>query len=322
MIRQADKYKSQFVSSETIMGRCPCPAEGELTRCCNLKTLDAVQQCAFGCSYCSIQSFYNSHEIRVVQNLKQRLEALELDESTWHLGTGQSSDSLLWGDDYGTLEALAVLARRYPDLIIELKTKSRRTDWLELDLPANIVATWSLNAPTIIEKEEHFTPSLAQRLEAACRARDAGRLVGFHLHPMVWFEGWQQEYGRLIEQLVSSFSPSDVMMVSFGTLAFTKSVLRNLRSNKIETRVTDLPLTMSAGKYTYPREIREQLFTFAYSRFPSTWKNGTPFFYLCMEDPLLWQPVFGYQYQNNAAFEAAMKVSYQGSVRANRENIV
>ena len=139
--RLPDKFQSLFVSSDTLMGRCPCPVEGEKTRCCNLKTLDVVQQCAFGCSYCSIQSFYNSHEIKVVENLSKRLQELQLDEDTWHIGTGQSSDSLLWGNDYGTLDALSILASRYPNLIIELKTKSKRSDYLSIDLPLNIVST-------------------------------------------------------------------------------------------------------------------------------------------------------------------------------------
>ena len=309
--RLPDKYKSLFVSSSTLMGRCPCPVEGEKTRCCNLKTLDVVQQCAYGCSYCSIQSFYNSHEIKVVQNLKQRLGELVLDEDCWHIGTGQSSDSLLWGNDYGTLEALAILARRYPSLIIELKTKSHRSDYLQLELPSNIISTWSLNAATIIEKEEHLTSTLKQRLEAAKRARDKGRIIGFHLHPMVYFEGWQEEYGALIEQVVASFRPEELMMFSLGTLTFTKAVLRSLRTGLLETRVTDMDLTLSAGKYSYPLEIKQQMFSFAYNQFPDSWKQGSPFFYLCMEDPSLWEPTFGYSHANDKTFELAMKASYQ-----------
>ncbi|HKL57955.1 MAG TPA: DNA photolyase, partial [Sphaerochaeta sp.] len=157
-----EKLQSVIVHTEKIMGRCPCPVEGEKTRCCNLKTLDAVEQCAFGCSYCSIQSFYNKGRIQVVGNLQERLEEMTLEEDTWHIGTGQSSDSLLWGNDFGTLDALATLARRYPSTIIELKTKSHRTDWIAMGLPSNIVATWSLNAPTIIEKEEHLSATLEQ----------------------------------------------------------------------------------------------------------------------------------------------------------------
>ena len=34
---------TDFLSPDRIMGRCPCPRDGEQTRCCNLSTLDAVQ---------------------------------------------------------------------------------------------------------------------------------------------------------------------------------------------------------------------------------------------------------------------------------------
>ncbi|WP_320121621.1 spore photoproduct lyase family protein [uncultured Sphaerochaeta sp.] len=319
--RLPDKFQSLFVSSDTLMGRCPCPVEGEKTRCCNLKTLDVVQQCAFGCSYCSIQSFYNSHEIKVVENLSKRLQELQLDEDTWHIGTGQSSDSLLWGNDYGTLDALSILASRYPNLIMELKTKSKRSDYLSLDLPLNIVSTWSLNAPTIIEKEEHLAASLQGRLDAARRARDKGRIIGFHLHPMVYFEGWQEEYGSLIEQVTTMFLPEELMMFSLGTLTFTKAVLRQLRTDHYQTRVLDMDLTAAAGKYSYPLEIKQAMFSFAYERFPSSWKQGSPFFYLCMEDPSLWMPTFGYSYPNDKAFEAAMKTSYQACLERKRDRL-
>ncbi len=318
--RMPDKYKSLFVSSDTLMGRCPCPVEGEKTRCCNLKTLDVVQQCAFGCSYCSIQSFYNSHEIRVVENLGQRLSSLELEEGTWHIGTGQSSDSLLWGNEYGTLDALSAFARKHPNLIIELKTKSKRTDYLDLNLPLNMVPTWSLNAETIIAKEEHLTATLGQRLEAAQRARDKGLLIGFHLHPMVHFSGWEDEYGSLIDTIVSSFEPEDLMMFSLGTLTFTKAVLRELRSSQRKTRILDMDLTLTAGKYSYPLETKQKLFGFAYDRFPASWKQGSPFFYLCMEDPSLWEPTFGYSYPNDRAFEAAMRQSYLSELNKREHN--
>jgi spore photoproduct lyase len=34
-----------------------CPVASEKTVCCNLLTIDAVQGCSLGCSYCSIQHF-------------------------------------------------------------------------------------------------------------------------------------------------------------------------------------------------------------------------------------------------------------------------
>jgi spore photoproduct lyase len=313
--RLPDKYQSILVTTDKLMGRCPCPVEGEKTRCCNLKTLDAVQQCAFGCSYCSIQSFYNSHQIQVVGNLKERLETIELEENTWHIGTGQSSDSLLWGNDYGTLDALCTLAKRYPETIIELKTKSHRTDWTEIpDLPKNIVATWSLNAPTIVEKEEHLTAILDDRIAAARKAADKKIPVGFHLHPMVYFQGWQEEYKKVVDLLVATFDPSELVMVSFGTLTFTKAVLKELREQHRESRILDMELTGAAGKYSYPLETKQKMFSYAYSLFPQQWKTAGPFFYLCMEDPSLWEPTFGYSYENDRSFEAAMKRAYTSTI--------
>lgn len=309
-----EKLQSVIVHTEKIMGRCPCPVEGEKTRCCNLKTLDAVEQCAFGCSYCSIQSFYNKGRIQVVGNLQERLEEMTLEEDTWHIGTGQSSDSLLWGNDFGTLDALATLARRYPSTIIELKTKSHRTDWIAMGLPSNIVATWSLNAPTIIEKEEHLSATLEQRIAAARKAADKGIPVGFHLHPMVWFKGWQDEYRSVIEQVTTTFKPEELVMFSLGTLTFTKAVLRTLRSQGRESRILDMELTGAAGKYSYPLATKQEMFSHAYSCFPKKWREEGPFFYLCMEDPTLWEPTFGYDYPNDRSFEAAMKEAYQKRV--------
>lgn len=303
-----------FKAPHTIMGRCPCPDESQFLRCCNLKTLDAVQQCAFACSYCSIRNFYSDNEIRVVSDLDKVLSSLVLDPNVWHIGTGQSSDSLLLGDDYGTLTALGNFARKYPNVVIELKTKSSRTDWLSLDLPRNIVATWSLNAESVVDNEEHLTSSLSARIEAAAKCAEHGRLVGFHIHPMMRFDTWKEEYASLVDKLTSSVDPTSVVMVGIGTLTFTKSALKSIRESKFHTHVTQMPLTPIAGKFSYPFEMKKEMFSHLYSCFPQSW-NDNVFFYLCMEDPALWQPCLGRSYESNAEFEKAMKEFYLAKIK-------
>ena len=300
---------TDFLSPDRIMGRCPCPRDGEQTRCCNLKTLDAVQQCAFACAYCSIQSFYSQNEIRVLSDLKQHLDNMVLEEGTWHIGTGQSSDSLLLGDDYGTLTALKAFAEKHPDVIVELKTKSARTDWISMDLPRNIVSTWSLNAETPAAKEEHLAATPEARIKAARACADAGHPVGFHIHPMVFFEGWEKEYKNLVMALCDNIDPENAVMVGIGTLTFTKQNLRALRESGRPTRVTQMPLSPIAGKFSYDPETKKKMFSFLYNCFPQDWKDKV-FFYLCMEDPSLWEPCLGRSYSCNADFEADMKRHY------------
>ncbi len=298
-----------FPAAQKIMGRCPCPKEGELTRCCNLRTLDAVQQCAYGCAYCSIQSFYSKNNIKVVGNLESYLDNLVLEEGVWHIGTGQSSDSLIFGDDYGTLTALSSFALKHPEVVIELKTKSSRSDWVSMDLPENIIATWSINAKTIVEKEEHLTSSVEKRMESAIKASEHGILVGFHVHPMVYFKGWKEEYASLVKLLTSSLDPDKVVMIGLGTLTFTKQNLRVLREGGRKTLVTKIPLTPAAGKYSYPLETKKEMFSYLYSLFPVEWKEKV-FFYLCMEDPSLWKPCLGREYGCNKEFDSDMKRHY------------
>ncbi len=300
---------TDFLSPDRIMGRCPCPRDGEQTRCCNLKTLDAVQQCAFACAYCSIQSFYSQNEIRVLSDLKQHLDNMVLEEGTWHIGTGQSSDSLLLGDDYGTLTALKAFAEKHPDVIVELKTKSARTDWISMDLPRNIVSTWSLNAETPAAKEEHLAATPEARIKAARACADAGHPVGFHIHPMVFFEGWEREYKNLVLALCDNIDLENAVMVGIGTLTFTKQNLRALRESGRPTRVTQMPLSPIAGKFSYDLETKKKMFSYLYSCFPQDWKDKV-FFYLCMEDPSLWEPCLGRSYSCNADFEADMKRHY------------
>ena len=302
------KTKAVVEDNAILIGRCPCPVDGEKTRCCKLRTLDAVQQCSFGCAYCSVQAFYNENQIRVVDNLQERLDNMDLAPEIWHIGTGQASDSLLWGDDFGTLSALSNFADKHPNIVIELKSKSNRNVF-DKKYPKNMIFSWSLNAPTIIEKEEHLTATLSERLTAAEKARDNGNLVGFHIHPMFYFKGWEDEYSMIAKEIEKRFSPDDICMISMGTLTFTKAVLKRLREQGEESKVLQMELSPAAGKFSYPLDVKEKMFSNMYLSFTKEFRDKI-FFYLCMEDPSLWKPVLNREYSCDKEFEQDMQNHY------------
>lgn len=303
------------VRDKKFLGLGYCPVASTRTRCCNLMTLDAVENCGFGCSYCSIQSFYRGGTINFDARLAENLQALKLDpDRVYHIGTGQSSDSLLWGNKHGVLEALVGFAREHPNVILELKTKSKNiTFLLNNEIPPNILCTWSLNTPTVITHEEHQTASLCDRLAAARKLADRGILVGFHLHPLVHYDDWRTDYALIFDIMLEQFDPSEVALVSLGTLTFTKSVIRTIRARRTKTKVLQMPLVEADGKLSYPQAIKLDMFRFAYQRL-EPW-HAQVFFYLCMENQRLWRPVFGVDYPSNDAFEATMKASYMDKIR-------
>jgi len=289
-------------AGEKLIGLCPVASEK--TVCCNLHTLDAVKNCGFGCSYCGIQTMFDDKDVVFDRDFGRKLEALELDpQRRWHVGTGQSSDALMWGNHNCLLDDLLRFARNRPHVLLELKTKSRNVGHLrKAQVPPNVICTWSLNPETVIRNEEHRTAPLAQRLAAARAVADTGIRVGFHLHPMIHYRGWREAYAELIAKIQEMFDPDEVVLISFGSLTFPKPVLNRLRAAGIRSRISQTPLVDNPeGKLTYPDGIKLELFSHAWQCF-TPWHNQV-FFYLCMEEAKFWQSTLGRVYGSNDEFE-------------------
>ncbi|MFA7500258.1 MAG: spore photoproduct lyase family protein, partial [Sulfurimonas sp.] len=172
----------------------------------------------------------------------------------------------------------------------------------------NILCTWSLNTPTIIENEEHLTASLDKRINAARRVADKGVKIGFHFHPIVEYEDYLNEYGEVYSQLIKEFKANEVALVSFGTLTFIKPVIKQLREREFRSKITQMPFEDASGKNSYPLATKVEMFRHAYGSF-APWHKDV-FFYLCMEEHSMWSQTFGYQYSTNNDFERAMLGSY------------
>lgn len=295
-------------NERTILGSCPVASPK--TRCCNLQTLDSVISCGHDCSYCSIQSFYTGGKVQFDTNLKEKLNELSFDPAKrYHIGTGQSSDSLMWGNREGNLEHMIEFARRNPNIVLEFKTKSKNITWLlENDIPSNVICTWSLNPQEIIDNEEHLTASLEERLTAAEKMAAKGVLVGFHFHPMVYYSDWENGYREVVQKIMKRFTPKQVITISLGTLTFIKPVIKKLRNRDFRTKILQMPLVDAEGKHSYPYEIKRKLFSHVYNEFKE-WHDQV-YFYMCMEDIRLWNHVFGFEYSDNEEFENAMISSY------------
>jgi len=310
---EGQKVKLEAKPKENLgLGRCPVASPK--TRCCNLMTLDAVESCGFDCSYCAVQSFYNEGVVGFDTNFASKLQNLSIDpDKIYHIGTGQSSDSLMWGNKEGIMDALFAFARKNPNVILEFKTKSDNIEYLlENPIPANIITTWSLNPQSVIEHEEHRTASLNRRVKAALKIAKKGNLVGFHFHPMVYHESWQESYEAIAKTLIEKFDPAKVAMVSMGALTFIKPVIKKLRRRGLASKILQMPLVQTNGKFSYTFEQKQKLFSTLYNAF-EPW-HGKIFFYLCMEDIGLWKRVFGHEYLDNEAFEKAMCESYMSKI--------
>ena len=134
---------------------------------------------------------------------------------------------------------------------------------------------------------------------------------------MIHYADWREDYRVLLQRMLENFSADEVALVSLGTLTYIKPVIRQLRERKgFRSKILQMPMVESDGKLSYPQAIKEEMFRFAYQSL-QPWHEAV-FFYLCMENHRLWQPVFGYDYPSNQALEAAMLTAYRNKIEVKR----
>ncbi len=274
--------------------RCPGATQKKTLTCCNYYVLNLGSQCNMNCSYCYLQSYLNSPIMKIYTNIDQALQ--ELDEMAvkhadlpYRVGTGEVIDSLSLDELTLYSRELISFFRKYPRWTLEFKTKSDRVDqFLDLAPAKNVVTSWSINPPLVINSEEHGTARFHERLAAAEKCATAGFSLAFHIDPMIWHPEWKESYSGLVRELTSRFSVEQVNVISLGTLRFQPEQRHLMRERfGLRSLVTSAEMFPSEGsKLRYDASLRHEMFQFVRKEFLSNDPRWNIF--LCMETPETW----------------------------------
>lgn len=137
---------------------------------------------------------------------------------------------------------------------------------------------FSVNADYVIKNFEPATSSFQERITAAGKVATAGYPLGFIIAPIIWHDGWEEGYGKLLRKLKEALPSEATSDLTFELIQhrFTKTA-----KNIIQRRYPKTKLEMDEekrkykwgrwgqGKYVYPDEqadalreyIAEQIFT-------------------------------------------------------------
>jgi spore photoproduct lyase len=285
------KFPGQFFK------RCPGSRPG--LACCNYFVLNWGLQCDMNCSYCYLQSFINTPLLTIYSNINDAMDELrtmhaQTAQQSVRVGTGETVDSLSLDPLTLYSRKLIELFREFPKWSLEFKTKSAAVDQF-LDVPhiGNITTSWSINPQLIIEREEHGTASLPERLEAARKCRQAGHKLALHMDPMIWHPEWKESYSELVETIIAEFSPEDIPYMSVGALRFQPEQRAMMRERfGMKSYVTRAEVFPSQdGKWRYDQNLRQQMFEFVLKEFRAhspKWR-----LFMCMETPETWLKTTG-----------------------------
>lgn len=285
------RHKGDFLK------KCP-GSDGQV--CCNYFVINFASNCPMECSYCYLQE-YLAHNpmLKVFSNVDDLIgQAHKLlshhRRFFFRIGTGEITDSLALDPYIGFSTEVIPFFAEQSNVLLELKTKSDRVDnLLSLDPKDRVVVSWSMNPPAVIDRDEHLTASLEERLSAALLCQRAGYRLGFHFDPIIEYPGWEMDYQAMVEKIFATIDQRRVAWLSMGVLRNTPNLKRIMRERFPSTRLlTGEQVVCPDGKMRYFQPLRVEMY-----RKMLRWIRAaapTVFVYLCMESKEVWRQVFGF----------------------------
>ncbi len=280
--------KGSFVKS------CPCTPQyiG-----CNYFIINSDLNCPLDCSYCILQLYLDNPLITVHTNSEKLWNQLDnflnkRRNRSLRIGTGELGDSL----------ALDHITERSKDFIryfsarshaqFELKTKTINiNNILGIKPPGNAVIAWSLNSHQMAQMEEVGTPDIYKRLEAARLVSRAGYRVAFHFDPVIYYQGWEEGYAEVIDDMMMRIDPKKIAWISLGSLRFPPALKSVIMKRFPQTKIIyEEFIEGKDGKLRYPKPIRLWLYERIVEFLRKAGGKKIPL-YFCMESRDVWQEI-------------------------------
>lgn len=271
----------------------PCPGTGDGYLCCGYQILSPQQGCGMYCRYCILQVYFERQCRVLFENYGDLEREVARKMAAWRgvvrFGTGEFTDSLFDEDVTGISRKIAATLAPYDNVVIEFKTKSANVATLhEIKRPRRAVIGFSVNTPRVIAMFEKDTASLEARLAAARQCESMGFHVAFHFDPIIWYDGWEEEYRSVVSAIYAQVkNPRAIAWCSMGGFRTNPMLKKYLR-----TRHEHLPLFSGEmiigkdGKLRYFRPYRAALYRTLLDEFEK--HDPAVTLYLCMESMEVW----------------------------------
>jgi spore photoproduct lyase len=217
--------------------------------------------CPASCRYCFLHSYHPAGAPVVFANQKDMLAELEsaiLEDAAGYFYGGELCDNLMLEEYLGLVQPLINLFSRYPQAILELRTKSADVGPLLAagSLP-NVIVSWTMSPSSIVDKYEQGAATLSGRIRAAERAQGAGFRVGIRFDPIILEGGWRGEYESLVREMAASLDPRRVDSVQMGCMRFMPGLKAATQDSFGRSELYSSEFAVSLdGKYRYPRHVR------------------------------------------------------------------
>jgi spore photoproduct lyase len=267
------------------------------TVCQDAWEIHSAWGCLHRCDYCHIGGFLN-----IMVNLEEFVERLpELLAENPGLQLykyDNQTDTIAFEPEYGASELLVGFFAEQPGRYLMLYTKSDNVDHLlPLDHRGHTIVSFTISSPTVARAVEKGTPDTVARIGAAAKVQGAGYIPRVRFSPIVPVEGWRDENGFMVRELLSSVHPDIITMDLLGWMSPEKIgeiVDTSLIDPRFLERMRELfrggppgPQYYPTSKHIFPHELRLEVYEFILDEVRRL--NGRVRVALCNESIEMWE---------------------------------
>ena len=210
--------------------KTPPPTKSTSVICPHFLELKWAYGCPFDCAWCYLKGTFRFLPTRtkpVVKDygkiefhVRRFLGVLTIPEI---LNTGEIADSLMWEGSSTPFSRfiIPVFEEQNRHKVLFVTKSNNIKHLLEINPHNQAILSFSLNADEVAERWESGAPPVNKRIEAGRQLSQAGYEVRVRIDPIVPVSDWESHYGRLVDQILSSFIPSRITLGSLRGLQST-----------------------------------------------------------------------------------------------------
>jgi spore photoproduct lyase len=224
--------------------------------------------CIYDCRYCYLQGMFRSAHYVVFVNYEDFQWAMEEKlrthpgEDLWFF-SGYDCDSLALEPVTRLAASFVPFFARFPRAFLELRTKSTQIkSLLDMEAAPNVVVAFSFTPEEVQASLERETPAVDRRIRAMERLQERGWRLGLRFDPLIYSEGYRDQYRRLYEQVFGAVRAESLHSVSLGPFRLTGDAFKAVVRLYPDDPLFAGPLAEENGQVAYPRELEAEMVEF------------------------------------------------------------
>ena len=237
----------------------------------NFYYTSSIINCIYDCEYCYLQGVYSSGNIVIfvdIEKVFEEVEELYNKLKTLYLCVSYDTDLLAIESICAFSEKWYYFIKDKKNLKIELRTKSGNIDkFLNLKPLDNFIIAFTLSPENIALRNEKYTASFKNRVNAIKKLQEKGWKVRICIDPLIYSDNFEKNYSQMIEYLFNEIDKEKVIDISIGVFRISKEYLKKMRNQNQNSEILYYPFECIDGVYTYSNEIKSYMINFIKEQF-------------------------------------------------------